>query len=248
MNKRAKFRVIENVKIAKDVFKMVLEGDTKDIARAGQFINLELESLYLRRPISVCDFDDKTVTIIYKVVGKGTEIMAGIKNDTILDVLTGLGNGFDLNCDGDRPLIIGGGVGTPPMYRLCKDLLAEGKHPVVILGFGSKDDKFFEEEFKKLGVEVHISTVDGSVGTKGFVTDIMKDVNDYTYFYACGPMVMLKAVCEVVKENMRGQVSLEERMGCGFGACMGCTIQTKSGSKRVCKEGPVFGKEELIWE
>ena len=246
MNKRAKFKVVENIKIAKDVFKMILEGDTKDITNAGQFINIELESLYLRRPISVCDFDDKTVTIIYKVVGKGTEIMAGLSVGAELDALTGLGNGFDLNCDGDNPLIIGGGVGTPPMYRLCKDLIATGKKPTVILGFGSKDDLFFEDEFKKLGVDVFVSTVDGSVGTKGFVTDVMKNLDDYTYFYACGPMVMLKAICSATDKS--GQVSLEERMGCGFGACMGCTIKTNDGYKRVCKEGPVFRKESLIWD
>ena len=246
MNKRAKFKVATNVNIAKDVFKMILEGDTKDITKAGQFINIELESLYLRRPISVCDFDDKTVTIIYKVVGKGTEIMKELKEGTILDVLTGLGNGFDLDCEGDRPLVIGGGVGTPPMYRLCKDLIAKGKKPTVILGFASKEDVFFEEEFKKLGVDVYISTNDGSVGTKGFVTDVMKELNDYTYFYACGPMVMLKAICGATEKP--GQVSLEERMGCGFGACMGCTIKTPDGYRRVCKEGPVFRKESLIWE
>jgi len=246
VNKRAKFKIIENVKIAKDVFKMILEGDTKDIKNAGQFINIELESLYLRRPISICDYDDKTVTIIYKVVGKGTEIMAELKAGAELDVLTGLGNGFNLNCQGDKPLLIGGGVGTPPMYRLCKDLLASGKKPTVILGFGSKEDLFFEDEFKKLGVDVYVSTVDGSVGTKGFVTDVMKDLKDYTYFYACGPMVMLKAICGAT--DVDGEVSLEERMGCGFGACMGCTIKTKDGYRRVCKEGPVFGKESLIWE
>ena len=246
MNKRAKFKVIENVNIAKDVFKMILEGDTKGITKAGQFINIELESLYLRRPISVCDFDDKTVTIIYKVVGKGTEIMANLEKGVELDVLTGLGNGFDIDCEGDKPLLIGGGVGTPPMYKLCKDLIVAGKKPVVILGFGSKYDLFFEDEFKKLGVDVYVSTVDGSVGTKGFVTDVMKDFNDYTYFYACGPMVMLKAICGATDKS--GQVSLEERMGCGFGACMGCTIKTQDGYRRVCKEGPVFRKESLIWE
>lgn len=248
MNKRGKFKIVQNNKIAKDVFKMILEGDTSDIKNAGQFINIELESLYLRRPISVCDYDDKTITIIYKIVGKGTDIMSNLKPGEILDVLTGLGNGFNIECSGDKPLIIGGGVGTPPMYRLCKDLIAKGAKPIVILGFGSKEDLFYEEEFKKLGVDVYVSTVDGSVGTKGFVTDVMKNISDYSYFYACGPMVMLKAICNTVSENISGQVSLEERMGCGFGACMGCTIQTKDGYKRVCKEGPVFRKESLIWE
>lgn len=246
MNKKGKFKIIQNVKIAKDVFKMILEGNTEYITNAGQFINIELPELYLRRPISVCDYDDKTVTIIYKVVGEGTEKMSKLSEGTELDVLTGLGNGFNLNCEGDKPLVIGGGVGTPPMYRLCKDLIAAGKKPTVILGFASKEDVFFEEEFKALGVDIYVSTNDGSVGTKGFVTDVMKDLKDYTYFYACGPMVMLKAICNAT--DIDGQVSLEERMGCGFGACMGCTIKTQEGYKRVCKEGPVFRKESLIWE
>lgn len=246
MSRKGKFKIIENIKIAKDVFKMVLEGNTVHITNAGQFINIELPELYLRRPISVCDYDEKTVTIIYKVVGEGTEKMSKLTTGVVLDILTGLGNGFDLGCNGDRPLVIGGGVGTPPMYRLCKELIKNGKKPIVILGFASKDDVFFEEEFKALGIEVHITTNDGSVGTKGFVTDVMKNLNDYTDFYACGPMVMLKAICEVT--DLNGQVSLEERMGCGFGACMGCTIKTANGYKRVCKEGPVFRKEDLIWE
>ena len=246
MERKSKYKILENEKIAKDIFKMVLEGNTEYITKPGQFINIEIEGLYLRRPISVCDYDDKTVTIIYKVVGQGTEIMSKMNIGDELDILTGLGNGFDLNCEGKTPLIIGGGVGTPPMYRLCKELKKNGITPIVILGFGSKDDIFYEEEFKNLGVDVYVSTVNGSYGTKGFVTDIMKNL-DYTYFYACGPMPMLKAVCEESK-NIKGLVSLEERMGCGFGACMGCTIETKVGYKRVCKEGPVFKKEDLIWK
>ena len=246
MDRKSKYKILENEKIAKDIFKMVLEGNTEYITKPGQFINIEIEGLYLRRPISVCDYDDKTVTIIYKVVGQGTEIMSKMNIGDKLDILTGLGNGFNLNCEGKTPLIIGGGVGTPPMYRLCKELKKNGITPIVILGFGSKDDIFYEDEFKNLGVDVYVSTVNGSYGTKGFVTDIMKNL-DYTYFYACGPMPMLKAVCEESK-NIKGQVSLEERMGCGFGACMGCTIETKVGYKRVCKEGPVFKKEDLIWK
>lgn len=245
MNK-SKYKIIENKQIAKDVFKMILEGDTSEITRPGQFINIEIEDLYLRRPISICDYDENSITIIYKVVGQGTEKMSKLENGYELDILTGLGNGFDTNMSGDKPLLIGGGVGTPPMYRLCKDLIKEGKNPTVILGFGTKDDIFYKEKFEKLGVTVYISTVDGSAGTKGLVTDIMKNINDFTYFYACGPMVMLKAVCNATDKS--GQVSLEERMGCGFGACMGCSIQTKKGNKRVCKEGPVFVKEDLIWE
>ena len=245
MNK-SKYKILENKHIAKDVYKMLLEGDTSAINKPGQFINIEIEEFYLRRPISVCDYNEKTITIIYKIMGQGTENMSKLEVGKELDILTGLGNGFDIKTSGDMPLIIGGGVGTPPMYRLCKELIKEGKEPIVILGFNSKDDIFYKEEFEKLGVKVHISTVDGSIGTKGFVTDIMKEIKDFTYFYACGPMVMLKAVCDAT--NAQGEVSLEERMGCGFGACMGCTIKTKEGYKRVCKQGPVFCKEELIWE
>lgn len=245
MNK-SKFKIIENKVIAKDVFKMVLEGDTTEITKPGQFVNIELDDLYLRRPISICDYDEKTITVIYKVVGQGTEKMSQLEKGKELDILTGLGNGFETSNAGEKPLIIGGGVGTPPMYRLCKDLISEGKKPTVILGFNSREDIFYKEEFEKLGVEVYISTVDGSVGTKGFVTDVMKTISDFTYFYACGPMVMLKAVCDAT--SIAGEVSLEERMGCGFGACMGCTIQTKKGNKRVCREGPVFNKEDLIWK
>ncbi len=246
MKRTGKYKILSNDNIAKDVFKMALEGNTSFITRAGQFVNIEIKDFYLRRPISICDFDDKTFTIIYKTFGQGTEKMSEMKPGEELDILTGLGNGFNLNCKTDNPVIIGGGVGTPPMYRLCKDLISKGKKPTVILGFGSKEDVFYEKEFKDLGVDVYISTVDGSEGTKGFVTDVMKNLSEIPYFYACGPMVMLKAICNATEAE--GQVSLEERMGCGFGACMGCTIQTKNGSKRVCKEGPVFRKEELIWE
>ena len=245
MNK-SKYKILENKQIAKDVYKMLLEGDTSAINKPGQFINIEIEEFYLRRPISVCDYNEKTITIIYKIMGQGTENMSKLEVGKELDILTGLGNGFDIKTSGDMPLIIGGGVGTPPMYRLCKELIKEGKEPIVILGFNSKDDIFYKEEFEKLGEKVHNSTDDGSIGTKGFVTDIMKEIKDFTYFYACGPMVMLKAVCDAT--NAQGEVSLEERMGCGFGACMGCTIKTKEGYKRVCKQGPVFCKEELIWE
>lgn len=246
MEKKGKYKVLQNTKIAKDVFKMILEGDTSCILKCGQFINIEIEGLYLRRPISISDYDKNTITIIYKVVGEGTERMSKMSEGQVLDILTGLGNGFNIDCEGNKPLIIGGGVGTPPLYKLCKTLIENGNEPIVVLGFGSKEDVFYEDEFRELGVDVCISTVDGSYGTKGFVTDIIKDLKDYTYFYACGPMSMLKAISSQI--NVQGQLSLEERMGCGFGACMGCTIKTKNGFKRVCKEGPVFTKEELIWE
>lgn len=245
MYKRDKYKIKSNTKIAKNVYEMVLEGDTTYIVRPGQFINIELEGCYLRRPISVCDYDATTITIIYKVVGNGTEKMATLQEGQELDILTGLGNGFEVKRSGERPLLIGGGVGTPPMYNLCKKLIEQGKKPTAILGFGAKDEIFYEEEFKKLGAEVYISTVDGSYGTKGFVTDVVKDLKDYTYYYACGPKNMLKAVYDTATSD--GELSFEEKMGCGFGACMGCTCKTQKGNKRICKDGPVLRKEEIIW-
>ena len=245
MYKRDKYKIKSNQQIAKNVYEMVLEGDTTYIVRPGQFINIELDGCYLRRPISVCDYDEKTITIIYKVVGNGTEKMATFKEGQILDILTGLGNGFEVKRSGEKPLLIGGGVGTPPMYNLCKKLVEQGKNPVVVLGFGNVDDVFYEEKFKKMGVETHISTVDGSYGVKGFVTDIVKELKDYTYYYTCGPKNMLKAVYDTATTD--GELSFEEKMGCGFGACMGCTCQTTKGNKRICKEGPVLKKEEIIW-
>ena len=245
MYKKGKYIIEENVKIAKDVYKMVLSGDTKYITAPGQFINIEIEGLYLRRPISVCDYDDKTETIIYKVVGNGTEKMSTYTKGVELDILTGLGNGFDVSLSGDRPLLIGGGVGCPPMFNLCKKLVEENKKPIVVLGFNSREDVFYEEEFKKLGADVYISTADGCYGTIGFVTDIIKDLEDYTYYYACGPIPMLKAIYD--NADGTGELSFEERMGCGFGACMGCSCKTKYGNKRICKDGPVLKKEEIIW-
>lgn len=245
MYKRAKYTIKSNKKIAKNVYEMVLQGDTTYITRPGQFINIELDGFYLRRPISVCDYDNESITIIYKVVGNGTEKMSTLGEGEILDVLTGLGNGFNDKPSGDKPLLIGGGVGTPPMYNLCKCLTEQGKQPIVILGFGSSDEVFYEENFKKLGVSLYISTMDGSYGTKGTVVDVIKTLNDYTYYYACGPKNMLKAVYDVVAVD--GQLSFEEKMGCGFGACMGCTCKTKYGDKRLCKHGPVLRKEEIIW-
>lgn len=245
MDKKGKYTIEENKKIAKDVYKMILSGNTSYITAPGQFINIEIEGLYLRRPISVCDYDDKTITIIYKVVGKGTEKLSTYSKEIVLDILTGLGNGFNTSVSGNKPLLIGGGVGCPPMYNLCKKLVEENKNPIVVLGFNSKEDVFYEEEFKKLGVDVYISTVDGSYGKKGFVTDIIKDLKAYTYYYTCGPIPMLKAIYDTVDGN--GELSFEERMGCGFGACMGCSCKTKYGDKRICRDGPVLKKEEIIW-
>ena len=241
--KQGIFTIVSNDALTDVVYKMVLEGDTSAITNCGQFVDLRLPEKYLRRPISVCDYDEKTLTLIYKVVGSGTEIMAKLPAGTKLDVLTGLGNGYDTSLSGDRPVLVGGGVGVPPMFNLCKMLIAEGKHPQVVLGFNAASEIFLAEDFRALGVEVHIATADGSVGTRGFVTDVIKTLR-YTYFYSCGPMPMFRAMENVMTTS--GQYSFEERMGCGFGACMGCTIQVKSGYKRVCKDGPVFFREEVF--
>ena len=243
--KQSLFTIQSNEKLTDSVCKMVLAGDTSAITASGQFVNIQLKGFFLRRPISVCDYDENTLTIMDKVVGKGTEAMSKMTPNHKLDVLTGLGNGYDTSVSGDKPLLIGGGVGVPPMYRLAKNLVAEGKHPVVILGFNTAAEVFYKEEFEKLGVEVHVATADGSVGTKGFVTDVVKTIPDYTYFYTCGPEPMLKALSDVTTTS--GQLSFEELMGCGFGACMGCSCQTKYGNKRICKDGPVLVKEEIIW-
>ena len=244
--KQAFLTVNENVCIAKSVYKMTLSGDVSAITAPGQFVNLKIEEAYLRRPISVCDYDAKKgeLTIIYKVVGKGTEIMSEMKAGTVIDTLIGLGNGYNTAKSGDAPLLIGGGVGVPPMYNLAKKLISEGKNVTVILGFNTADEIFYAKEFEALGARVYITTVDGSVGTKGFVTDVMKTL-DYSYFFTCGPEPMLKAVYNT--SVTEGQLSFEERMGCGFGACMGCTCKTKYGNKRICKDGPVLEKEEIIW-
>lgn len=242
MYKQNIYKILSNKKIAKDVFEMVLEGDTQYITAPGQFINIQLEGKFLRRPISVCDYDDTTVTIIYKVVGEGTEMMSALPVGETLDVLTGLGNGYDIS-QGTKPMLIGGGVGVPPMYNLCKKLIAAGQKPVVILGFNTKDEIFYEDEFKALGAEVRVATADGSYGIKGFVTDAF--IDDYDYFYTCGPMPMFRAI--EAKVTTSGQYSFEERMGCGFGACMGCSCKTKYGNKRICKDGPVLIREEIIW-
>ena len=243
--KQGIFEIKENIKIAKDVYKMILAGDTSDITKPGQFINIQLDGFYLRRPISVCDYDEKCVTIIYKVVGKGTEVMAKMQSGEKLDVLTGLGNGFDTSKTGDLPVLVGGGVGVPPMYNLAKVLIEEGKKPVAILGFNKAEEIFYKDEFEALGVKTYITTVDGSVGIKGFVTDALNEIDNYTYVCTCGPEPMLKALYNAC--NTSGQFSFEERMGCGFGACMGCSCKTKYGNKRICKDGPILEKEEIIW-
>lgn len=237
-------KITDNKKIAEKTYFMSLEGDTSAITKPGQFINIKLDGFFLRRPISVCDCENGKLSIIYKVVGNGTKEMSELPVGAELDILSGLGNGYDTSKSGDCPVLIGGGVGVPPMYLLCKKLVSEGKKATVILGFNSEKEVFGVEEFKATGAEVYVTTADGSVGTKGFVTDVLKNL-DYTYFYTCGPMPMFKAIESIAKTS--GQYSFEERMGCGFGACMGCTCKTKYGNKRICKDGPVLEREEIVW-
>ena len=238
------FELISNRKIAKNTYEWVLSGDVSDITAPGQFVNIQLDGFYLRRPISVCDCTDGKLTLIFKAVGAGTEKMASMLPGEKIDILTGLGNGYDLAKSGDAPLLIGGGAGVPPMYMLAKELISLGKRVTVILGFGSADEVFYKEEFEKIGASVIVATVDGTEGVRGFVTDAMSGV-EYTYFYTCGPEPMLKAIYD--KSEASGQFSFEERMGCGFGACMGCSCKTKYGNKRICRDGPVLVKEEIIW-
>lgn len=241
--KQTIFTIAENVPLTENVYKMVLTGDVSAITAPGQFINIKLDGLFLRRPISVCDISLDTVTIIYKVVGKGTEQMSAMQAGETLDILTGLGNGYDTSLSGDCPVLLGGGVGVPPLYLLAKKLIAEGKKVSVVLGFNTASEVFYEEEFAALGCAVTVATADGTKGVKGFVTDALPET--YSYFYTCGPEPMLKAVYN--KTVTSGQMSFEERMGCGFGACMGCSCKTLTGNKRICKDGPVMRKEEIIF-
>lgn len=242
--KQGLFTVKENTALNALVYKMVLSGDTSAITSAGQFVNVQLSGKFLRRPISVCDCKDGELTLVYKVVGKGTKQMSEMQVGDTVDVLSGLGNGYDTTKAGERVLLLGGGVGVPPLYLLAKRLLADGKIVSVVLGFNKADEIFFEDEFKALGANVTVTTADGSYGKKGFVTDALPE--NYDYFYTCGPEPMLKAVYKATKTS--GQFSFEERMGCGFGACMGCSCKTITGYKRICKDGPVLEKEEILWE
>ncbi len=242
--KQVIYGIQTNKKIADRVFEMVLSGDTSEITRPGQFVNILVEGKYLRRPISVCDCSPSRLVLIYKIAGEGTEILSGMKNGAKLDVLTGLGNGYNISVRTEKPLLIGGGAGVPPMFNLCRRLINAGKDVSVILGFNTEAEVFYESEFKALGASVYVATADGSRGEKGFVTDVMKKL-DYDYFFTCGPMPMFRAVNDIAVTD--GQFSFEERMGCGFGACMGCSCKTKYGSKRICKDGPVLFREEIVW-
>ena len=241
--KQVIFKITENKPLNALIMKMTLKGDNSGV-KAGQFINIKIDGYYLRRPISVCEIIDGGIIIIYKIVGKGTEALSKLQAGESLDILTGLGNGYDLSLSGENPLLIGGGVGVPPMYQLAKELIALGKKVTVILGFNTQSELFYEKEFALLGAKVLVTTVDGSYGVKGFVTDAMKDI-EYSYFYTCGPEPMLKAVHK--SSTSDGEMSFEERMGCGFGACMGCSCKTLTGNKRICKEGPVLKKGEILW-
>ena len=243
--KQGIFTVRENAPLAGDVYRLVLAGDTSGITAPGQFVNLLLPGLFLRRPISVCDWDGEAVTLLYKVVGAGTEEMSRFAPGTELDMLTGLGNGFDLSASGSKPLLVGGGIGVAPLYRLARELLSDGKRPAAVLGYNSREEMIYADEFRALGAEVTVATADGSCGVKGFVTDALPLSGTYDYVFACGPAPMLRALDGAV--SVPGQFSLEERMGCGFGACMGCVHKAKGFHKRVCKDGPVFRREEIVW-
>ena len=242
--KQGMFDIVSQEPLTETVYRVVLRGDTSAVTAPGQFVNLKLEGLFLRRPISVCDYDAETVTLVYKVVGRGTEQLRRMRPGETLSVLTGLGNGFDVSKSGETPLLIGGGVGTPPLYRLCRELTARGCRPTVILGFATAAEVFYEEEFRALGAAVYVTTADGSYGQRGFVTDAMEALQ-YSFFYACGPEPMFRAIHRVA--TAAGEYSFEERMGCGFGACMGCSCRTLTGFKRICKAGPVMESEEILW-
>lgn len=244
--KQSVYEITENLQLTENIFRMKLKGDVSAVTAPGQFIDIRLNDYYLRRPISVCDVENGEIIIVYKTVGHGTEVMSQLPVGEKLDILTGLGNGYDMNRSGEHPLLIGGGVGVPPLYMLAKKLKEQHKEVSVILGFNTAKEVFYETEFKALGCDVKVTTVDGSYGNKGFVTNAFPLVENYTFTYACGPMPMLKAVYNTAVTD--GQYSFEERMGCGFGACMGCSTKTKNGYKRVCKDGPVFDKEEILWE
>ena len=239
-----RYTVVKNEEIAPGTYYMTIAGDTSQIKDPGQFINIKIDGLYLRRPMSICSYDEESMSIIYKVVGKGTEAMSRMPAGDSFDALSPLGNGFDTEKIPEGALLIGGGAGAMPIYTLAMILRDKGKKPHVIIGFNREEEIFFADEFRDLGVELTIATMDGSVGVKGTVVDAMEKANR-PYVCVCGPDPMMKAVAE---HSSGGQFDLGARMACGFGACMGCTVITKSGPKRVCKDGPIFDQEEIIWQ
>ncbi len=246
MKKKDYYNVLSNTRLTPKTWRMVLEGDTRWFDASGQFVNVSIDGKFLRRPISVCDYDENTITLLYDVVGDGTRWMSSRSGGDRLDLLTGLGNGFDVSVECNAPVLLGGGIGVAPLLRLAKDLIARGRKPVAVLGFNSAADVVLDTELEEIGVPVFISTVDGTRGTKGFVTDAMRENNvEADYFFSCGPLPMLRSLCSL---PIPGQLSLDERMACGFGVCMCCSLETVDGPKRICKEGPVFRKEELIWK
>ena len=246
--RQLEFTVLAQQRLTREVYRLSLQGDASDITAPGQFVDLAIPGFFLRRPISVCDWDSRGLTLIYKRAGLGTAALSALQPGEKVDLLSGLGNGFSLAEAGSRPLLVGGGVGTPPLYGLARRLLqSQGCRPVVLLGFNQADQVFYAEEFAALGLEVTVSTLDGSAGRPGLVTDILPEL-EYSYIYACGPRPMLAALQRQADPGCGGQFSLEERMGCGFGACMGCTCQTREGAKRLCVDGPVLRREEILWQ
>ncbi|MBD5355694.1 MAG: dihydroorotate dehydrogenase electron transfer subunit [Bacteroides sp.] len=247
---RNEYRIISNRKLSHKTWVMTLSGETGCIEGPGQFVNVAIPGKYLRRPISICDYNHERgeVVLLYDVVGEGTDIMSKMCHGDKVDMLNGLGRGFSTDIECRRPLLLGGGIGCAPLMNLARCLIRQGKSPVAILGYNTAADGFgMEKWFEEIGMEAYIATVDGSAGTKGFVTDVIREKNiDGDYFYGCGPLPMLRALC--LGLEIPGEVSMEARMGCGFGACMCCSLETTVGSKRICKEGPVFRKEELIWK
>ena len=244
--KRAVFTVLGNERISADVFDLRLSGDTSELVGSGQFVNADIPDLYLRRPISICDYSPGEMRLVIKIVGKGTQKMASLKEGDPVDLLVPLGNGFDTAKSGKTPYLFGGGVGVAPMVRLAKDLIGQGKKTTVVLGFNSSSDVILYDDYCRIvGKEnVFVTTVDGSFGQKGFVTEVNAD--GASFVYSCGPLPMMKALDKAIECG--AEYSFESRMGCGFGACMGCTLASAGGPVRVCREGPVFRKGEILWQ
>lgn len=243
------FEIIENIQVSSRTWRLRLRGDVSNIQKAGQFVNVEIPGKYLRRPISVNRYfpDRDELILLYNIAGEGTLILSELKTGFELNILSGLGNGFSIPENINRPILLGGGIGSAPLMQLAVDLVENGKLPQVILGYNtSKESWGMEDELRQLGISAFVSTMDGSKGEKGIVTDIIrKQALTFDYFYACGPMPMLQSLQNLPVE---GELSLECRMGCGFGACMCCSLEILGGSKRICKDGPVFKKGELLWK